>query len=603
MQTYFSKFSSTRLARRRVLRAGALAGIGATTISVFGCGGGSNGANDGNPDAAAGITKTEDTSKAAKPGGTYKGFVTADARGFDPHVNNTGTSALVTDHVYSRLTQFAPGLNGQLPNATVIPEFAESWEFTPDRLQLTYKLRGDVKLDSRAPTSGRFLDSQDVVVSWDRFSRLHPFRVGLANSVSKDAPVLSVQAIDARTVVIKLAFESQELLSDLSRGSQRLLIAPKEADGGFDSRNEVRGSSAWTLSEYQPSAKVTFAKNPDWYRKDRPFLDKWELPIVTEYAQRIAQFRSGNLFDATLRQEDILPTKKDLPQLSLYEGEFSTTVEPTIRFGLGTADAPFWDQRVRQAFSMLIDRETWIRVFGAVDQFEAQGFKVETGWMTHASVEGSLAPQDKNFGPNAKYYMRDIAEAKKLLAAAGYANGLTTDVLYRSDGQAVFSQWDALVGMLAEGGVKSNVKVVDRVNEFDAHVRNGHGDWNGYSFDLGGASPSVAAFLWRRYGSGGTVFAGFDATGKDRKKGDPKVDDLTNKMIREGDAQKRQALVDDLVKYLAGTMYEVPAGGQAAGFRLVWPTLKNYAVFRAILPAVESDIHIWLDQAKPPFAA
>jgi peptide/nickel transport system substrate-binding protein len=596
MKTYESGFGQ-RWPRRRLLQTGAAGGLAAAAAALVGCGGGSS--EEGDASGSAGISKLEDTSRSARSGGVYRGYVTADARGFDPHVNNTGTSALVTDHVYSRLTQFAPGLNGQLPSATVIPEFAESWEFTADRLQLTYKLRGDVKLDPRTPTSGRVLDAQDVVKSWERFATLHPFRVGLSNAASKDAPILSVQAVDARTVVIKLAFESQELLSDLSRGSQRLLIAPREADGGFDPRNEIRGSSAWTLAEYQASARLTFAKNPDWYRKDRPFVDKWDLPIISEYSQRLAQFRSGGVFEAGIRQEDVLQTKKDLPQLAMYTGEFSATVEPTIRFGLGTPDAPFWDQRVRQAFSMLIDRETWIRIFGAVEQFEAAGFQVRTGWMTHASVEGGISPLDKDFGPNAKYYMLNIPEAKKLLAAAGYADGLTTDALYRSDGQAVFSQWDALVGMLAEGGIKSTIKVTER-GEWTDKVRNGRGDWSGYSFDLGGASPSVASFLWRRYGSGGTVFAGFDPAGKDRLRGDPKVDDLTNKMIREADTKKRQSLIDEFLRYMAGTMYEVPAGGQASGFRLVWPTVKNFGVFRAILPAIESDIHIWLDPSLAP---
>jgi hypothetical protein len=99
------------------------------------------------------------------------------------------------------------------------------------------------------------------------------------------------------------------------------------------------------------------------------------------------------------------------------------------------------------------------------------------------------------------------------------------------------------------------------------------------------------------------VFAGFDPNGKDRLRGDPKVDDLTNKMIREADSGKRQALVDEFLRYMAGTMYEVPAGGQAAGFRLVWPTVKNFGVYRGILPAIEQDIHTWLDPSLPPVGA
>lgn len=383
----------------------------------------------------------------------------------------------------------------------------------------------------------------------------------------------------------------------------RLLIAPREMDGGFDPRSEIRGAGPWVLSDYRPSAGLTFARNPNWYRQDRPFIDRWEMPIITEYSQRLAQFKAGNIFDGSLRFEDVLPTKRDLPQLDMYTSEYTATVEPTIRFGLGTPDSPFWDQRVRQAFSMLIDRETWVRVFGAVDEFEAVGLPMEIRWMTHAGVEGGIPPQDRNFGPNSKYYFLDVAEAKKLLTAAGYANGLTTDALYRSDGQAMFSRYDALVGMLSEGGIRVNVKVVDRVNEFDAKVRQGKGDWSGFSFDIGAASPTAYAFLWRRYHSQGTVFAGFDPDGRNRRRGDPKVDDMTSKMIREPEPQKRQALVDEFLRYMAGTMYEVPAGGQSLGFRLAWPVVKNFGVYRTRVPGVENDVHLWLDQSRPPLGS
>jgi hypothetical protein len=157
--------------------------------------------------------------------------------------------------------------------------------------------------------------------------------------------------------------------------------------------------------------------------------------------------------------------------------------------------------------------------------------------------------------------------------------------------------------MLKEGGLTINVKVVDRVNEFDVKVRRGRGDWNGFSFDVGAASPSVAAFLWRRYANTGTVFAGFDRDGKDRLKGDPYINDITNKMVREADANRRRSLIDDFIRYSADKMYEVPAGGQALGFRLVWPIIQNFGVFRAIIPTQESDVHIWLDQTKPPVGA
>jgi peptide/nickel transport system substrate-binding protein len=602
--SYWERLLRPRLSRRRLVVGSAAAGAGLVALGVVGCGGsGGNGAAS-NGQSSGLLTKAVDTSKSARPGGVYKGFVVADARGFDPHVNITGASADSTDRVYSRLTMFAPGLDGKFPDGTLEPDAATSWEMAGDGLQITYKLRPDLKLDQRPPTNGRSVDAEDVVFSWKRIEQVHPFRNGLANSVSADAPILSMTAPDSRTVVVKLAFQNQEILTDLSRGSQRFSILPREADGGFDPRNEQRGSSAWILSDYRPSSLLSYSKNPNWWRKDRPFFDKYEQPIIPEYATRLAQFRAGGIYYGALRLEDTLAAKQDDPRLLLYADEWSATVEPTIRFGLASPDAPFWDQRVRQAFSMLLDRETWTRTFGAVDKFQAVGLPTTMRWMTHAGVEGAPQPLDKDFGPNAKYYMYNPAEAKKLLSAAGYPDGFTTDALYRSDGTAVFPQYDALVGMLKDGGIKVNVKVVDRVNVFDKNVRNGHGNWDGFSFDIGGASPSVAAFLWRRYASTGTVFAGFDGTGgKDRMKGDPYVDDVTNKMVREADKQKKQALIDDFIRYMAEKMYEVPAGGQAQAYRVVWPVVQNFGVFRTIVPGVENDIHLWLDTSKPPVAS
>jgi peptide/nickel transport system substrate-binding protein len=600
---YWERTSISRISRRRALKGAVAAGAGAAALSFVGCGGSSK-SGGSSAQGTSLLAKPVDSSKSAKPGGTYKAWIGADARGFDPHVNITATSADVIDHVYSRLTMFNPGLNGAFPDGTLQPDAAESWELAPDGLQITYKIRPDLKLDSRAPTSGRNVDAQDVVFSWQRIEKVHPFRNGLANSVSADAPIVSMTAPDNRTVVVKLAFQNTEILTDLSRGSQRFSILPREADGGFDPKNDIRGSSAWILSDYRPSASLTYTRNPNWWRKDRPFLDKWEMPIVPEYATRLSQFKAGGIYFAALKLEDTLQAKQDDERLALYTDEFSTTVDPTIRFGLASQDAPFWDIRVRQAFSMLLDRDTWIKTFGAVDKFQAAGLPATTRIMTHASVEGGPQPSDKSFGPNAKYYQYNPDEAKKLLAAAGYANGFTTDVLYRSDGTANFAQYDALVGMLKEGGIKINIKVVDRVNVFDAHVRNGHGDWDGFSFDIGAASPSTAAFLWRRYGSGGTVFAGFDGTGgKDRLKGDPYVNETTNKMVREADKNKKQALIDDFVRYMAEKMYEVPAGGQAQGYRVAWPIVQNFGVFRVIVPATENDIHLWLDPSKAPGAS
>ena len=87
---------------------------------------------------------------------------------------------------------------------------------------------------------------------------------------------------------------------------------------------------------------------------------------------------------------------------------------------------------MRQAVSMAYDRDAYIDVFYNVDKFQKHGLPVETLLVHRPRPAPGLAldPKGKDFGANAKYYKHDLAEAKKLLAAAGYANGFDVNSSY-----------------------------------------------------------------------------------------------------------------------------------------------------------------------------
>src|SRR5688572_17594845 len=195
---YWSRLVSGRANRRRVLGVTAVTGLGAAFLAA--CGGGSDG---GRQEAAGLVAKMDDTSNRAKPGGVLVDSRNADTSSLDPFASNSLVTSGINAFVYGRLTKLEHGRLAD-PSGEVVGELAESWEWSPDRLTLTMKLRPNVKFHNLPPVNGRVMDVDDVVYSWKRFSDTGLLRSELVNSVNPEAPVLSLSAADSRTIVFKL---------------------------------------------------------------------------------------------------------------------------------------------------------------------------------------------------------------------------------------------------------------------------------------------------------------------------------------------------------------------------------------------------------------
>ena len=150
-RSYWSGVMSHRTSRRR-----ALAGTGMTAAAaalLAACGGG--GSSDGDQDTASLVTPAVDTTKQAKRGGTIKDRWSADTPTLDiaAAVAPLNTPA---NKAYSTLVREKPG--HLAPNTgKITSDLAESWEVSPDGLQITMKLRQGVKWHNKAPVNGRAL--------------------------------------------------------------------------------------------------------------------------------------------------------------------------------------------------------------------------------------------------------------------------------------------------------------------------------------------------------------------------------------------------------------------------------------------------------------
>ena len=326
---------------------------------------------------------------------------------------------------------------------------------------------------------------------------------------------------------------------------------PRESDGGFDPKGTVRGYGPYTLEEYRPSSLYTWKKNPNYYVKGRPFFDGVENPIVPEYATRLSQFKAGNTWLNQANQLDVIQTKKDDQRLLLRQGETFTS-NPSSAYVFGyEGNSPFKDERVRQAVSMLIDRELMTDTIGGRESFAKEGLDVPTRYHTvvGAGWEGYwVDPQDeKKFGPNAKYLALNIAEAKKLLSAAGFANGVDANFYYVAGaiyGAAYTNVANIIPGMLAEGGIRLKQDPKEYQTDWLPGYYYGYAQGekkgsNGMIYIAERSYPTVAGQLFATMHKDGPRFHGMSPNGLNAKDGDPQV----NSMIDEDQdrVRRRQA--------------------------------------------------------------
>jgi ABC-type transport system substrate-binding protein len=341
------------------------------------------------------------------------------------------------------------------------------------------------------------------------------------------------------------------------------------------------------------------------------------MPIVTEYATALAQFRNGSIYrygtlaSPGVRGEDVLPTKKDVPALQLYQGEVQQQTYSAF-FGWNPAlgnKTPFRDRRVRQALSHSWDRDLFIDANYNVSEYAKQGIELETRWNTpiYNVADGWwVDPKSKDFGPNGKYYQYDIAEAKKLLAAAGMANGLDVDASYVTTGQygANFNrQVEIIMNFAREAGINMQAKPIDFNTDWRPKVADTQGDFSGISFRIfPEGSQDWGDRLYSVYHpKGGLNYTGlFNTDTSTYKNGDPKLTEIIEKVRTEFDTPKRQALIKEFQQVDAPEMYRPRFPGSAASLALVWPVVRNEGVYTSADIAYVGN---WLDPTQPPARA
>lgn len=314
----------------------------------------------------------------------------------DPHFNSTASDLTVSQPIFNGLVRYKPGSVSEIEG-----DLAESWESNQDGTEWTFHLRKGVKWHKDYGE----LTAEDV--KWT-FERLLDPEIG-SRFHSELTVIEEVQVIDEYTVVFKLKHPDSAFLTRILADGSAGAIVKKEAieDAGNESMTAPVGTGPFVLKEFKPDEKVVLEKNPDYFRGE-PKLDRIEYIIMSD----------RNAIDVALEKGEVHMAVGETDQLWLEKmgsnGKFEIDiVGPGVYWGLflNTSKEPFNNKTVRQAIAHAIDMKLFVKeVYGSTEAGEIATSPISSDLFGYANVGA---------------YEYDPELAKKLLAEAGYPDGLT----------------------------------------------------------------------------------------------------------------------------------------------------------------------------------
>lgn len=385
------------------------------------------------------------TPKPAAEQPRYGGILTRGSRHTIPHLDmHQETSSgiqFVLSSVYSMLVQ-----NDPLNEDKIIGDLAKTWDISPDGLTYTFRLHEGVKFHDGKP-----MTAQDVKFNLERV--IFPPKGMLSPRKELYAAVEKIEAPDPTTVKIILKHPQASFLQLLAI-EKNYIFAPHIIKEKGDMKRDVLGTGPFKLLSYTPDVSFKVQKNPDYFVKGRPYLDGMTTYIIVDEMARFAALRTKQVMMIPLVAG---PTSVQAKELQ--KGEPRLVVEARLTPNMtslipNTKKEPWDDVRVRQAVNLLMDREAGAKVIRAGSYNPGYGYAVPgSPWALPdnelMAIPGFRKPKEQ-----------DLAEAKRLLAEAGYPQGFKT-TLMTSTSVYVKETAEFAKDQLAKVGIAATVQVLD----------------------------------------------------------------------------------------------------------------------------------------------
>ena len=441
---------------------------------------------------------------------TWGVHVTLAARWLDP----SDTEAFITPFMV--LYAIHDALVKPMPGSDNTPSLAESWTQSKDGLTYEFILRKNVKFHN-----GDVVTADDVKFSFDRYK-------GAAAKLLKDR-VREVQIVDASRVRFVLKEPWPDFMTFYGTSATGAAwIVPKKyvekvGEDGF--RRAPIGAGPYKVVSFNPGVDLVMEAYEGYWRKV-PSVKRLVFKSMPDETTRAAALKAGDVDIVYLLSGPTAAEVKRSPGFRL-----AAAVPPGVPF-LDLPDqwdpkSPWADRRVRLAASYALDRN-------ALNEAETLGMSRPTG---------ALIPRILDFARPYDPPPYDPAQAKKLLAEAGFPNGFDAGEL--TPFPPYFSLGESLVNYLQAVGIRTRMRTMERAAFLtswrEKKIKN---VIMGLGAPAGNAATRIEAYVLKN---------GIYANGVV-----PEIEDLFQRQAREIDRKKREALLYQIQQIMHDRVLHVP---------------------------------------------
>jgi oligopeptide transport system substrate-binding protein len=440
----------------------------------------------------ASATAQETLDPKAKQGGAITITYKDDVATLDPAIGYDWQNWSMIKSLFDGLMDYEPG------TTTLRPELAESYEISPDGKTFTFKLRKGVKFHN-----GREMTADDVKYSLDRVTnpKTQSPGAGFFASINgyddvaggKSESLAGVTVVDPSTVKIELSRPDATFLHVMAINFSHVVPREEVEKYGADFGKHPVGTGAYKMAEWTLGQRLVFERNPDYWRKGLPYIDKITFEIGQEPIVALLRLQNGEV-DVP---GDGIPPAKFQEVMADPEQKARVVEGGQLQTGyvtMNTQMPPFDNVKVRQAVNMAINKDRIVKLIN------------NRAVPANQPLPPSMPGYDKAFTG----YAFDLDKAKALLGEAGHPQGFETELfVMNTDPNPRIAQ--AIQQDLAAIGIKAAIQSLAQANVIAAGGEKGGAPmiWSGGMAWIADF-PDPSNFYGPILGCGGAVQGGWN---------------------------------------------------------------------------------------------